>query len=337
MDNMLVKEFRGGLLECAHYGHICIVNEEGKIVKQVGDPHTVIFTRSSAKPFQAIPGIRAGIKEAYGLSDSEIAVMVASHRAEEDHVGALEHLLQKAGLNEGSLVCAPSLPLNEAAKENLLRRGGAPRRLYHNCAGKHLGVQAYCKLKGYPVTNYNHPEHPVQQEILATLSTLADYPQNKISLGTDGCGFPVFALPLSALATAYVKLACPDLIKDPATAQAVTTITNAMNSYPHLVAGTGIVDSILLEDSNIVAKGGFKGVYAFALRKERLAITFKVLDGSEEEWGMIALAILEQLGYENEETLRKLRSAFPITITNDEGWNVGSSETVFTLITPHNA
>ena len=68
-----------------------------------------------------------------------------------------------------------------------------------------------------------------------------------------------------------------------------------------------------------------------ALRRERVGVTFKIQDGSEEEWGLIALAVLEQLGYENGETLRKLREAFPSSIVNDEGWQVGQTETSFRL------
>lgn len=220
METVLVNEYRGGLLECTHFGHICIVNGRGEVVKRAGNPHQLIFTRSAAKPIQAIPGIRAGIVEAFGLGDAEVAIMAASHRAEAAHVGTLERLLDKTGLKEEALVCAPSLPLDEHARERVLRQGGNRRRLYHNCAGKHLGVLAYCKLKGYPLDGYNRPEHPVQKEILATLAELAGCAQDDISLGTDGCGFPVFALPLSALAAAYVKLADPELIDDPKTAKA---------------------------------------------------------------------------------------------------------------------
>ncbi|MNI70684.1 L-asparaginase II [compost metagenome] len=87
----------------------------------------------------------------------------------------------------------------------------------------------------------------------------------------------------------------------------------------------------MLEDDNLVAKGGFKGVYAFSLRKERLGVAFKVADGSEEEWGLIALGILEQLGYDNQQTLKRMRDAFSTEITNDEGWTVGNVESVFKL------
>ncbi|WP_110931375.1 asparaginase [Paenibacillus bouchesdurhonensis] len=331
-DTLLIEEYRGGILECSHRGYICVVDEEGRIFKRAGDPNAQVFTRSAAKPIQAIPAIRAGIKEAYQLTEAEIAVMTASHRAENVHVDVLESLLSKIGVEEEGLVCAPSLPLDRRSREVLLRSGGDPRRLYHNCSGKHLGVLAYCKMKGFDLKNYHEPTHPVQQEIVEALASLADIAAEDIGRGTDGCGFPVFALPLSALATAYLKLACPDLIKDAPTAEAVCKITRAMNARPELVGGSGRIDSVLMEDDNIIAKGGFKGVYCFSLKRERLGIAFKVSDGSEEEWGRIVFEILQQLDYANEELLLKLQEQFPARILNDEGTRVGYTETVFELV-----
>lgn len=330
-DTLLIQEYRGGILECSHRGYICVVNEEGHILMHAGDPHAQVFTRSAAKPFQAIPGIRAGIQEAYHLTEAEVAVMTASHRSEDVHIEVLESLLSKIGVKEEGLVCAPSLPLDAKSREALLRSGGERRRLYHNCSGKHLGVLAYCQMKGFDLEGYHEPSHPVQQEIVETLASLADIAAEHIGRGIDGCGFPVFALPLSALATAYMKLACPDLIKDVRTAEAVRQITHAMNARPELVGGSGRIDSVLLEDNNIIAKGGFKGVYCFSLKRERLGIAFKVSDGSEEEWGRIVLEILQQLQYGNEELIFKLQEQFPARILNDEGNIVGHTEAVFTL------
>lgn len=331
MDTILVKEFRADRLECVHRGSICIVNKDGKVVQYTGDPHYIAFTRSSAKPIQAIPGVRGGIVQQYGLSEADLAVMVASHRGEEDHIDTLNKLMEKIEIHEEGLICAPSLPLNQKSTINILRQGGDYRRLYHNCAGKHLGVLAYCKMKGYHLGDYDNPEHPVQQEIVQTLATLADLAVSDITIGIDGCGLPVFALPLSALATAYMKLANPQFMTDEGTAEAARMITKAMNEHPRLVAGSGMVDSILLEDHNIVAKGGFKGVYAFALKKEQLGITFKIADGSEEEWGLVVAQILEQIGYDNQATIQKLKQAFPNEIYNDAGKVVGRSDCVFTL------
>lgn len=331
---LLIKEYRAGVMECAHYGHISITDENGNVVYSAGDPHFRAFTRSSAKPFQAIPGIRAGIAGHYGLTAQEIAIMSSSHRSEPMHIQVLEQIESKIGLGEECLICAPSYPLNEESRNQWLRAQGEKRRILHNCSGKHLGILAYTQMKQADLGSYAEPEHPVQREILETMAYMAGIEQKEIKLGTDGCGFPVFSLPLSALSNAYLKLACPDLIEDPSTRSAVETITGAMNEYPLMVGGTQRVDSVLLEDSNIVAKGGFKGVFGFALKKERLGITFKVLDGSEEEWAYIAQSILEQIGYSNLKTIERLAEVYPPDIRNDAGKVVGRAEIEFKLHSP---
>ncbi|CAH1221185.1 asparaginase [Paenibacillus sp. JJ-223] len=328
---LLIKEYRAGVMECAHYGHISITDENGRVVYSAGDPHFRAFTRSSAKPFQAIPGIRAGMAEHYGLTAREIAIMASSHRSEPEHIQVLGQLSHKIGLGEECLICAPSYPLNEESRNQWLRDQGEKRRILHNCSGKHLGILGYSQMKQVDLGTYAEPEHPVQREILQTLSELAGIEQHDIKLGTDGCGFPVFSLPLSALGQAYLKLACPDLIKDEATRRAVETITSAMHQHPLMVGGTDRVDSVLLEDENIVAKGGFKGVFGFALKKERLGITFKVLDGSEEEWAWIVQSILRQIGYANTKLLDRLSEAYPLDIRNDAGTIVGRAEAEFVL------
>ncbi|MGX1831891.1 asparaginase [Paenibacillus taichungensis] len=331
---LLIKEYRAGVMECAHYGHISITDENGNVVYSAGDPHFRAFTRSSAKPFQAIPGIRAGIAGHYGLTAQEIAIMSSSHRSEPMHIQVLEQIESKIGLGEECLICAPSYPLNEESRNQWLRDQGEKRRILHNCSGKHLGILAYTQMKQADLGSYAEPEHPVQREILETMAYMAGIEQKEIELGTDGCGFPVFSLPLSALSNAYLKLACPDLIEDPSTRSAVETITGAMNEYPLMVGGTQRVDSVLLEDGNIVAKGGFKGVFGFALKKERLGITFKVLDGSEEEWAYIAQSILEQIGYSNRKTIERLAEVYPPDIRNDAGKVVGRAESEFKLHSP---
>ncbi|QOS81097.1 asparaginase [Paenibacillus sp. JNUCC31] len=333
-STLLIKEYRADVMECAHYGHISITDENGNVVYSAGDPHFRAFTRSSAKPFQAIPGIRAGIAGHYGLTAQEIAIMSSSHRSEPMHIQVLEQLESKIGLGEECLICAPSYPLNEESRNQWLRGQGEKRRILHNCSGKHLGILGYAQMKQADLDTYAEPEHPVQREILETMAYMAGIEEREIKLGTDGCGFPVFSLPLSALSNAYLKLACPDLIEDSSTRAAVETITAAMHEYPLMVGGTGRVDSVLLEDSNIVAKGGFKGVFGFALKKERLGISFKVLDGSEEEWAWIAQSILEQIGYNNRKTIERLAEVYPPDIRNDAGKVVGRADSEFKLHSP---
>lgn len=331
METILVKEYRAGVMECAHSGHISIVDEQGKVIASAGDPHFVTFTRSSAKPFQAIPAIRGGVVDYYKLSEKEIAIMTASHIGEPYHIQTLESILGKVGIQDSQMICASSYPLNEQSREDVLRHHGDKRKLFHNCAGKHLGLLAYSVMKGYPLETYAEVDHPLQQEIIDTIADLAAIGRDDISLGVDGCGLPVFALPLSALATAYMKLACPERIEDEPTREAVRNITRAMNRYPEMVGGTGRVDSLILQDDNIVAKGGFKGVYCFGLKKEKIGIAFKVLDGSEEEWGLIVQTILEQIGYSEAKTIELLKQHCMKDIYNDGGKKVGYTETVFQL------
>ncbi|HEY2491475.1 MAG TPA: asparaginase [Paenibacillus sp.] len=333
METILVKEYREGVMECAHSGHISIVDEQGKVIASAGDPHFITFTRSSAKPFQAIPAIRGGIVDYYKLSDKEIAIMTASHIGEPYHIETLEGILGKVGVQDSQMVCASSYPLDEQSREDVLRHNRNKSKLFHNCAGKHLGLLAYSAMKGYPLDSYAEVNHPLQQEIIGTIAYLAAIEREDISLGVDGCGLPVFALPLSALATAYMKLACPERIEDEPTREAARIITRAMNRYPEMVGGTGRVDSLILQDDNIVAKGGFKGVYCFGLKKEKIGIAFKVLDGSEEEWAFIVESILEQIGYSEAKTIELLKQHYMKDIYNDGGKKVGYAETVFQLNT----
>ncbi|CAM3946526.1 asparaginase [Paenibacillus alkaliterrae] len=331
MEVRLVEEYRGEMLENVHSGHICIVNDNRSVVYRAGNPNHVTYLRSSGKPFQAIPFFVNGTDRHYPFNEKELTILTASHRAEPFHVEALESIIAKTGLQEQSLVCHPTYPLNISASRTLIAAGSPQRKLYHNCSGKHLGVLALSFHKDYSLSDYWHEDHPVQREIIATLAMMAEIDQSLITLGTDGCGFPVFAMPLNHLATAYLKLACPDLIENKEVREAVTKLTRLMNRHPEMVSGTGLICSALNSDDNIVAKGGAKGVYCFALKKERLGIALKVLDGSEDEWPIIAASVLKQLGYDNHTTIEKLRQLAPAAIYNDNNLVVGRNEAVFNL------
>lgn len=333
MDEVLVEEYRGGVLECVHRGLICGVSDKGEVVYRVGDVDFVTFLRSSAKPIQALPIIELELDRKLGLTDKELAVMAGSHRAELFHVKALESLLHKAGVDEEELICLPTFPLGDDAREEVLRRGLPRRRLYHNCSGKHLAILMLCDAIGCGRADYWSMDNAAQHEILRHISRVADVPVEAIRVGTDGCGVPVFAMPLWALAKAYMRLACPDLIAEPETCGAVKRLTALMNANAEMVAGTGRICSILLRDSNIVAKGGAKGVYCFGLKRERLGFAIKVLDGSEDEWPIIVASILEQIGYGNRGTIAALKEAFPLEIRNDNGRVVGSYQVKFGLKT----
>jgi L-asparaginase II len=331
MDEILVEEYRGDLLECVHRGYICCVNEYGEIVYSVGDPEFVTYMRSSAKPIQAIPLIKRGLEKKYNLSDKEITVMTGSHRAEHFHVKALESIMEKVKVKEEELICLPTYPLSMSAKEEILRLGGEKRRVYHNCSGKHMGILTLCTDMGCDKKDYWSINSPAQQEILSHISMISAYPRESIKIGTDGCGVPVFGMPMKNLAKAYMTMACPDIIEDKLTKNAVVKLTKLMNKNHEMVSGTNLICSLLLMDDNIVAKGGAKGVYCFGLKEERLGFSIKIIDGSEEEWPLIVSSILEQINYKNKDTIDRLRKVFPCVIVNDNNKIVGESIVKFKL------
>ncbi|MFC7681074.1 asparaginase [Paenibacillus sp. GCM10028914] len=327
----LVEEYRGGILENVHYGAISVVDESGKLLYSAGDPEHMTFLRSAAKPFQAIPVMKRSIDEKFGLTGEEAALFAASHRGEKFHIDALESLLNKTGIGEEELHCCPNYPLNEEAKAERLRKNEAKRRIFHNCSGKHAGLIALCKYQGWDTKTYYQLDHPVQQEIIETVALFADVPKERIGIGIDGCGLPIFAMPLSSIALSYLKLACPELIQNEETRLAAKRISKLMNDHPNMIADTRFVCSTLLKDPNLTAKGGAKGVYGIGLRKERIGISLKVSDGSEQVWPSIIASILELIDYRNERTIDSLYELVPNQITNDNGLIVGERKAVFSL------
>ncbi|PYI55683.1 asparaginase [Paenibacillus flagellatus] len=325
----LVEEYRGGVLENVHYGAIAVVDENGGLLYSAGDPEHLTFLRSAAKPFQAIPVMKRRIDEAYGLAGHEAALFAASHRGEAFHIDALESMMRKIGIDERQLHCCATYPLNEDAKAERHRAHEAKRKIFHNCSGKHTGLLALCKHMGWDESSYYDPEHPVQKEIVQALAYIAEVPESSIPQGVDGCGLPIFALPLHKIGYSFLKLACPDLIEDAATREAAARMAKLMNEHPDMIADTRFVCSALLKDPNLSAKGGAKGVYGIGLRKERIGISLKVSDGSEQVWPCIIASILERLQYGNRETIDRLYELVPNTIVNDGGTEVGHRRAVF--------
>ena len=173
---------RGSAIESIHQAHAVAVRD-GKIVVAAGDPELVTFLRSSAKPLQALPLVRARDD----LDEAELAIACASHQAEPGQLAAVRGLLAKAPATEVDLECG----FDE----------GRPReRIYHNCSGKHAGFLALCRARGWETRGYRLAEHPVQQAMLAEIASATDVPATDIPCAVDGCGVVTFALPLERMA-----------------------------------------------------------------------------------------------------------------------------------------
>src|SRR5258708_33642754 len=92
------------------------------------------------------------------------------------------------------------MPLDPEASRAMVRADAGPDRVHMNCSGKHAAMLATCVAAGWPTASYTHPEHPLQQEIRATIGLLAGEPVSAI--GVDGCGGPLLAISVPGLASA---------------------------------------------------------------------------------------------------------------------------------------
>ena len=85
MDNIVVRTWRGEVIEGVFRAHIAVVNTEGRLLCSVGDPSYTTYWRSSSKPLQALPLIESGAADEYHFTEEEIAVTCASHSGEDFH------------------------------------------------------------------------------------------------------------------------------------------------------------------------------------------------------------------------------------------------------------
>ena len=329
---VLTEEFRGDILDLVHEGYISVVDETGKVILHAGNPEAMVYYRSASKPFQALPVIARRLDEKYGLTEEETVIMAGSHLGEPFHVKAIQSIFRKTGMNPDDLIMHPAAPGSVSADEERIRLGLPKSRLYHNCSGKHTGAMLLQKeLDPEHVKDYWKVDSAAQKEILRAISILSEVPQEQVSIGVDGCGVPVFAVPMKNIAIAFKNIACIDTISDESLRKAAEKFIPRIHKYPLMMRGTGYLCSLINYDPNLVAKGGANGVYGIGLKKERIGISFKLKDGTEAVWPLIIKEIFRQIGYYNKETFEMLDSLNDGTIINDNGTPVGTCRTVFEL------
>jgi L-asparaginase II len=304
-----VEVSRGDLVESVHQVAACALSARGDLLFASGEIDDPVYLRSSAKPFIAATAIEAGVRERFGLSMEEIAVMSASHSGEPFHVEAVRSILQKSGFDESDLQCGPQIPYNEAAAQQLERDGEPASAIYNNCSGKHAGILALCRVMGVQPDGYLDAHHPVQQRILAFCARLSDDDPAHWPLGVDGCGIPVYATSLRRAALAFARFATLEGLPD-RDAQALLVVRDAMVSHPEFVAGTGELDTALMAAAGgaIACKVGAEGVHGVASMPGRFGYVSKVLDGTSRARGPATIAALRALGALSEAQATKLDS-----------------------------
>jgi L-asparaginase II len=244
---------RGEIVECVHEVHAVAVRD-GAVVAVAGDPALVASLRSSAKPLQALPLARAY----ENLTDDELAIAAASHFGTPEHVEVVRRLLAATGGREDELDCG-------------LQDGRPPEPIFHNCSGKHAGMIAVCRAKGWPVEGYRLPDHPLQLALLDEVASAAELETSEVATGLDGCGVVCFGLTLERVASAFSRLRRLD---------GGDRIAAAMRAHPVLIGGEGATDTELMRaQPGWLAKAGAEGLMCVA-SYDGIGLAVKVADGN---------------------------------------------------------
>ena len=331
MSEVLLHYTRAGHVENIHRGDVVVVNCDGKIVSSIGNPHLPMFWRSAAKPFQALAFVKNGGLEQYNITEEELAVLVSSHSGEDNHVALVRSILKKIGLTEDDLECGVLRPVHGKTFKRMVKNDEPITQVHNQCSGKHSQIMALAIMLGVPVKDYIKPDHPAQQVIFKHVAMASKMPEDKLEIGIDGCGVPVFYLPLCNMSLAYARLSTPDKGDWGEYETAARKIRDAMSKYPQVVSGTGRIDLAVNEVTHgrIIAKVGADAVYCLAVKDQSLGITFKIEDGSLQAVTPMTIALLKHLDLLSKDEFEQLNQKFPPVLKNHRGDVIGTIEAVF--------
>ena len=325
---VLVEVARGPEVESRHRGEMAVADGAGRLKSHLGDPGALVCMRSLAKPFQALPLLTSGAAAAFGFGPSELALFSGSLSGQDFQVELLGKVLGRLGLTQEALQCGVHPPLHRPTAQALTKAGERPGALHHTCAGKHACMLALCVYHGWPLKDYLVLDHPVQRLILNTVAEWVKMAPEKIPVALDGCGAPVFYVPLCHIAAGYARLAA---------ARAGTpagALMAAILAHPRHIAGDGRLDTdlMLALPGRVFAKSGAEGGYALALIKEGLGVAVKIEDGAARALNPTVVAVLEQMGLLSPEVQESLATYRQHPILNHRKEKVGQIRPVFSLM-----
>jgi L-asparaginase II len=315
MPAPLVQVVRSGVVESVHLGDIAVCDASGRLLASVGDPDRVAFARSCMKPVQGAVSIDA-IDVA--LTDADVAIICSSHNGEPLHVRAVRRVLRKTGVPLEALRTPPGRPIDEDAAGRVPR----PAPIFHDCSGNHAGILGASACAGWPIDSYRSKRHPHHRRVLPLVRELSGADP---VVGVDGCGIPVHALPLRALATMYARMPS-------AGHGSLERALGAMRAEPYLVGGRDRDDTELMSATpNVVAKEGAEALTCAVVLDAGIGVAVKVHDGGYRAAGPALLSVLDGLGLLPRGARRRLRPRLR-PVVRGGGRPVGHLEPVLTLI-----
>ena len=207
----------------------------------------------------------------------------------------------------------------------MIRSGTKPTRAHNNCSGKHSGMLTTAVHLGEPTKGYIGDDHPVQKRLKAIMAEMSGCDLSAVPTGYDGCGIPVFGVPLKGMARAMAQFADPSKL-GAARQAAVRRIVTSVAAHPLLIGGTGRFNSVLLAETGTrcLLKSGAEGVFAGAATEQGLGICLKVDDGNGRAAQVAIGAILRHLGVLDAAAQARLADSLTTPVRNWAGRLVGA-------------
>jgi L-asparaginase II len=280
---------RSGFIESRHAGSAVVLTGEGEVLRALGDVTTPVFPRSSMKPFQAVAVMSSGVT----LRGEDAAIATASHSGTQKHADLARGLLKRAGVPASALRCPAAWPEDTATRDALIRLGAQKDPIYMNCSGKHSAMLAACAANGWSLDGYLDPEHPLQKRVLDVVERFTG--ERPAATGIDGCGAPVHALSLTALARGIARIGTSRSNSPFAIYREAGYLAEAVRENGWVIAGPGQPDTIVIDRLGLFIKSGAEGVMV-ASADDGTTVALKMLDGSLRAATVVALRLLADAG-----------------------------------------
>lgn len=251
-------------------------------MRAVGDVTATVYPRSALKPVQAVAMLELGAH----FADDELVLASASHCGSPDHLAVVERMLHDDGRDHHALQCPAQWPLGSAERAARQASGLPATRVTMNCSGKHAGFLRASDAAGADATRYLELEHPVQRHVTDAVERFTGEAVHGTAF--DGCGAPLHATSLAALATAIARIAS-------GSTHEAQRLMAAVAAEPWAIDGTGRANTMVIERLGGIAKLGAEGVVVIGTRAG-VAVAVKVLDGSMRATTPVALSLLASVG-----------------------------------------
>jgi len=328
---VLVRVYRGMRIESQHRGAWVLCDPDGTVIDGMGSWKSPIFTRSSVKCLQALPLIETGAARQFEFSDAEIALALSSHNAEAIHTDGVKSVLARLGLDASALQCGSQSPGDPEVRNALRDARARPTAAHNNCSGKHAGFLALTQHLGADTDHYLDADGPAQKLVRQAVLEMTGLADGEMYTAIDGCSAPTFQMPLTALATAFARVANPSGLRAERRS-ACERMLDSVAANPAMIAGNHqriCTDIARISGGRLFPKVGGEAVYAIGVRGSERALAIKIDDGNYRGMHPVIVELLRRFEFAKPDELSALASWEEKRITNWAGREVGRTEVAF--------